>query len=85
MYIPYFCHLELLPQLEVEDLQCGSLVVPGTHLVQVGGEAGVCHAEDLVGQSTDKGNGVIHSLIARNGDGGRLIHRLPVMNLRDGV
>ena len=76
-----FKYLELLPEFEVEDLQCGPLVVPGAHLVHVRGDPGVRHTQNLAGQSTHKGDGVVQFLVARDGNGGRLVHRLPVVDL----
>ena len=66
--------LQLVPQLEVQDLLGGPLVIPCTHLVDVGGEASVRHSEDLIGQSADEGDGLVHTLESRDGDGRGLVH-----------
>ena len=74
-------HLELLPELEVEDLLCRPLVVPCTHLVHVGGEPSVSHTEDLLGQTSNKCDRVVDPLVTRDGNGGGLVDGLPVMDL----
>jgi hypothetical protein len=75
--------LELLPQFDVDYLGGGPLVVPGTHLVNVGGCTCVCDAEDLSSQSANESHRPVHRSIARDGDGSGLVHRLPVMDLRE--
>lgn len=74
-------HLQLVPELEVEYFLIGPLIVPRTHLVNVRGVASVCHAQDLIGQSAHKGDRVVDSFKPRDGNGGGLVQRLPVMNL----
>ena len=67
-------YLQLVPQLEVEDFHSGPLVVPSTHLVDVGGLPCVRHPQNLIGQSPNKRDRCIHSFKARDGDGGGLVH-----------
>lgn len=53
-------------------------------MIHISGESGVCHSQDLIGQSTNEGYGLVHPLKPRDGDGHGLIDGLPVMDLVEG-
>ena len=66
--------LELFPEPDVDYLCGGSLVVPGTHLVNVGGCTCIRDAKDLSSQSSNERHGAVHRSVARDGDCSGLVH-----------
>ena len=62
-------HLELFPQFDVHHLCRGTFVVPGAHLVDVGGRLRVRDAEDLLSKTSNERHRSIDWSVAWNGNG----------------